>query len=79
MVLLLVLVKLLETVVPDNLSNWVEYNKKLNKQQNGFRKNRSTNDNLFELFERELNLTSTRVLQLQISVLISTKSLSKFG
>ena len=43
--------KLLEKAVADNLSNWAESNKKFNKQQNRFRKNRSTNDNLFELFE----------------------------
>ena len=44
--------KLLEKAVADNLSNWAESNKKLNKQQNEFRKNRSTNDNLFKLFEK---------------------------
>ena len=44
--------KLLEKAVADNISNWAESNKKFNKQQNGFRKNRSTNDNLFKLFER---------------------------
>ena len=43
--------KLLEKAVADNLSNWAETNKKFNKQQNGFRKNRRTNDNLFKLFE----------------------------
>ena len=43
--------KLLKKDVADNLSNWAEANKKFNKQQNGFRKNRSTNDNLFKLFE----------------------------
>ena len=43
--------KLLEKAVADNLSNWAEANKKFNKQQNGFRKNGSTNDNLFKLFE----------------------------
>ena len=43
--------KLLEKAVADNISNWAEANKKFNKQQNGFRKNRSTNDNLFKLFE----------------------------
>ena len=37
--------------VADNLSNWAKINKKFNKQQNGLRKNRSTNDNLFNLFE----------------------------
>ena len=43
--------KLLEKAAADNLSNWIESNKKFNKQQNGFRKNRSTNDNLFKLFQ----------------------------
>ena len=43
--------KLFEKAVADNISNWAETNKKFNKQQNGFRKNRSTNDNLFKLFE----------------------------
>ena len=43
--------KLLEKAVADNISNWAESNKKFNKQQNGFRKNRSTNHNLFKLFE----------------------------
>ena len=43
--------KLLEKAVADNLSNWAEANKKFNKQQNGFRKNRSINDILFKLFE----------------------------
>ena len=43
--------KLLEKAVAGNLSNWTETNKKFNKQQNGFRKNRSTNDNLIKLFE----------------------------
>ena len=43
--------KLLEKAVADNLSNWAEANKNFNKQQNGSRKNRSTNDNLFKLFE----------------------------
>ena len=41
----------MEKSAADNLSNWAETNKKVNKQQNGFRKNRSTNDNLFKLFE----------------------------
>ena len=39
----------MEKAVADNLSNWGEANAKFNKQQNGFRKNRSTN--LFKLFE----------------------------
>ena len=43
--------KLLEKAVAGNLSNWAEAHKKFNKQQNRFRKNRSTNDNLFKLFE----------------------------
>ena len=37
--------------IADNLSNWAEANKKFNKQQNGFRKNRSANDNLFKFSE----------------------------
>ena len=37
--------KLLEKVIAQNLSNWAEASKTFNKQQNGFRKNRSTNDN----------------------------------
>ena len=45
------LCKLLEKVVADDLSNWAESNKKFNKQQNGIKKSRSTNDNLFKLFE----------------------------
>ena len=45
------LCKLLEKAVADNISNWAESNKKFNKQQNGFRKNKSTNVNLFKLFE----------------------------
>ena len=43
--------KLLEKAIADNFSNWAEANKKFNKQQNGFRKDRSTNGNLFKLFE----------------------------
>ena len=43
--------KLLEKAVADNISNWAEPNKNFDTQQNGFRKNRSTNDNLFKLFE----------------------------
>ena len=43
--------KLLEKAIADNISNWAEANKKFNKQQNGFKTNRSTNDNLFKLFE----------------------------
>ena len=41
--------KLLEKAVPDNISNWAEANKRFDKRQNGFGKNRSTNDNLFKL------------------------------
>ena len=37
--------KLLEKAIADNLSNWAEASKMFNKQQNGFRKNRSINDN----------------------------------
>ena len=45
--------KRLEKAVAGNLSNWAETNKKFNKQQNGFRKNRSIMlmYNLFKLFE----------------------------
>ena len=43
--------KLLEKAIADNLSNWAEASKMFNKQQNGFRKNRSINDNWFNLFE----------------------------
>ena len=43
--------KFSEKAVGDNLSNWEKDNKKFNKQQNGFRKNWYTNDNLFKLFE----------------------------
>ena len=35
----------------ENTVGWVESIYKSNRQQNGFRKNRSTNDNLFKLFE----------------------------
>ena len=42
--------KLLEKAVADSLRNWAKSNKKFNKQQNGFRKNSSTNDDLFKLF-----------------------------
>ena len=45
------LCKLLEKAVADNLSYWEEANNKINKKQNGFRRNRSTNDNLFKHFE----------------------------
>ena len=38
--------KLHEKAVADNFSNWAAA-KKFNKQENGFGKNRSTNDNLF--------------------------------
>ena len=43
--------KPLEKAVADNLSNWTKSNKKFNKQQNGFRKNSSTNDNLLNLIK----------------------------
>ena len=39
--------KLFEKVVADNVNNWTEANKKFNKQQNGFRKNRSTATGIF--------------------------------
>ena len=38
-------------LVADDHSYWAEANKKINKQQNGFRKKRSTNDNLLKHFE----------------------------
>ena len=42
----------MEKAVADNLSDWADVNEKFNKkQQSGFRKHRSTNDNLFKLFE----------------------------
>ena len=43
--------KILEKAIADNLSNLVEPNNKFNRQQNGFRKNRSTNETLFKWFE----------------------------
>ena len=43
--------KLLEKAVPDNQSNWAKYNQKFNNQQNGYKKNRSTKDNLSKLFK----------------------------
>ena len=43
--------KLLEKAVPDNQSNWANYNQKFNNQQNGYKKNRSTKDNLSKLFK----------------------------
>ena len=42
---LLSLTSCLEKAIADNLSNWAEACKKFNKQQDGFRKNRSTKDN----------------------------------
>ena len=49
------LVKLVEKAVEDNLSNWAEATKKIDKQQKCLKKktkkNRSTNDNLFKFFE----------------------------
>ena len=41
--------KILEKWVADHISKWAEENKKFSRQQNGFRRNRSTNDNLFKL------------------------------
>lgn len=43
--------KILEKAIADNLSNLAEPSNKFNRQQNGFRKNTSTNDNLFKWFE----------------------------
>ena len=45
------LCKLFEKAVADNLSDWAGSNKRFNKQKNGFRNNRSTNDILLKLFE----------------------------
>ena len=42
---------LLEKPVADELSNSPEHNKKINKENNSFRKHRRINDNLFKLFE----------------------------
>ena len=39
-----------EKAVADNLNNWAESNNKFNRQQNGFRKSWSTNDDLFKLW-----------------------------
>ena len=69
--------KLLEKAVADNLSSWAEANKKFNKQQNGFRKNRSTNDNFLN-FLKQLNLVFTKATQLQVSFLMSRKPSTKF-
>ena len=35
--------------IANDISNWEQTNNKVNKQQNGFRKNKSTNDSLFKL------------------------------
>ena len=70
--------KLLKKAVADNLSNWAEANKKFNKQQNGFRKNRSSNDNLFKPFET-IKLVSVRATQLQEYFLMSRKPSTKYG
>ena len=70
--------KLLEKAVTDNLSNWAEANKKFNKQQNGFRKNRSPNDNLFKPFET-IKLVSVRATQLQEYFLMSRKPSTKYS
>ena len=69
--------KLLEKAVADNLSNWAEANKKFNKQQNGFRRNRSTKNNFLK-FSKQLNLVSVRATQPQESFLMSTKLSSNF-
>ena len=70
--------KLLEKAVADKLSNWAEPNKKINKQQNGFRKNRSPNDNLFTLFET-IKFGFYKVTQLQVSFLILRRPSTKSG
>ena len=41
--------KCLEKIVTKRIYTWAESNNKINKQQNGFRKGRSTNDSLFKL------------------------------
>ena len=43
--------KILEKWVADHLSDWAEKENKFSPQQNGFRKNRNTNDNLFKLVQ----------------------------
>ena len=43
--------KILEKWVADYLSDWAEKENKFSPQQNGFRKNRNTNDNLFKLVQ----------------------------
>ena len=71
--------KLLEKAVADNLSNWAEANKKFNKQ-NGFRKNRSTKEEIIYLnFLKQLNLVSVRATQLQKYFVMSRKPSTKYG
>lgn len=43
--------KILETAEANNLSNWAESYIKFNRQKNGFRNNRNTNDNLYKLLK----------------------------
>ena len=69
-----------EKAIADNLSNWAEANKKFNKQQNGFRKNRSTKEEIIYLnFLKQLNLVSVRATQLQEYFLMSRKPSTKYG
>ena len=70
--------KLLEKAAADNLSNWAEANKKFNKQQNGFRKNRSRTI-IYLNFLKQLNLVSVRAAQLQEYFLMSRKPSTKYG
>ena len=44
--------KMLETVVTSKLYSWAETNNKINAQQSGFRKQRSTQDQLFKLTQQ---------------------------
>ena len=41
--------KILEKLLTNRIKSWAENNNIFNLQQNGFRKNRYTNDNLFKL------------------------------
>ena len=70
--------KLLEEAVPYNISNWAEATKKFNKQQNGFRKNKSTNNNLFKLFET-IKLGFCKGHPTTGIFLMSRKSSTKYG
>ena len=43
--------KILETIIKNKLTNWAETNNKINKEQAGFQKNKSTHDKIFELIQ----------------------------